>query len=251
MNLPISSTGTMTTLDLRALINEARQAFGEPLVRNNKFLDRVRDELQGELGVCTKKAHPQSGVEMEFYDLDRDQCMLVAMRESKGVRRRVVEKLNALERPMTQAELIAASANQLVAIERQQAAQQQALDRLGMQVVEHDQLLEDLSRSTVWNHCPQNCWSLSAVKLEMNKRYGLSGPVVDFVLKGWMHLPNPAGMVKNSHEEARGSQYLVWSKTNVSAAFKRFVDGCQMVTATQATHPDIEGRFQLRLKGAV
>lgn len=98
MNLPISAGGSMTTLDLRALINEARQAFGEPIVRNDKFLDRVRDELDGELGGCKKIPHPQSGVEMEFYDLNRDQCMLVAMRESKGVRRRVVAKLNAADR---------------------------------------------------------------------------------------------------------------------------------------------------------
>nr|WP_314586630.1 phage antirepressor [uncultured Pseudomonas sp.] len=250
MNMPMIPGATMTSTALLDLINDSRAMHGEPAVRRNDFISRCKDELEGD--------HYESFVvqnlnktESEELRLSRDQCLLVAMRESKGVRRRVVEKLNAMDRPMTQAELIAASANHMVDLERRQAAQQQALDRLGMQVVEHDQLLDDLSRSTVWNHCPQNCWSLSAVKLEMNKRYGLSGPVVDFVLKGWMHLPNPAGMVKNSHEEARGSQYLVWSKTNVSAAFKRFVSGCQMVTATQATHPDIEGRFQLRLKGAV
>ena len=52
-------------------------------------------------------------------------------------------------------------------------------------------------------------------------------------------------MVRNGHEEALGSQYLVWSKSHVTAAFHRFVSESTMVTATQATHPYFEGRFRL------
>ena len=79
----------------------------------------------------------------------------------------------------------------------------------------------------------------------MLKRHGLSGAVVDYVLKVWPNQPNPAGMVRNGHEEALGSQYLVWSKSHVTAAFHRFVSESTMVTATQATHPYFEGRFRL------
>lgn len=86
----------MSSADLREIINEARVDAGEAKIRNDQFITKVEDELAGELGVCRKIAHPQSGVLMDCYDLSRDQCMLVSMRESKAVRRNVVAKLNAL-----------------------------------------------------------------------------------------------------------------------------------------------------------
>jgi phage regulator Rha-like protein len=154
----------------------------------------------------------------------------------------LVDRWQALEeqavRPMTQAEITAANANHLVAVERQQREQQVALERIERRV-------EDLSQTTVWDHCPQNCQSLTRIKETMLARHGLSGAVVDYVLKVWPNQPNPAGMVRNGHEEALGSQYLVWSKSHVTAAFHRFVSESTMVTATQAIHPYFEGRFRL------
>jgi prophage antirepressor-like protein len=149
-----------------------------------------------------------------------------------------IRATGSYQRPMTQAEITAANANQLVAVERQQREHQVALERI-------EQKVEGMERFHVWDHRPSNCLSLTGVKAEMNKRYGLSGAVVDYVLKDWPHLPNPAGMVRNGHEEALGSQYMVWAKTLVTTAFKRFVSECQMETATQATHPYFEGRFRL------
>lgn len=241
MNLPSTAFTTMDTTELLGLVNEARAAFGEGSVRHNDFVARCKDELDGE--------HYESFVvqnlnntQSEGLRLTADQCKLVAMRESKGVRRRVLARLNELEgqqtRQMTQAEITAANANQLVAVERQQREQQAALERIERRV-------EDLSHTTVWDHCPQNCQSLTRIKETMLKRHGLSGAVVDYVLKVWPNQPNPAGMVRNGHEEALGSQYLVWSKSHVTAAFHRFVSESTMVTATQATHPYFEGRFRL------
>lgn len=241
MNLPSTAFTTMDTTELLVLVNEARAGFGEGSVRHNDFVARCKDELDGEY-YETFVVQNLNNTQSEGLRLTADQCKLVAMRESKGVRRRVLARLNELEgqqaRPMTQAELIAASANQLVAIERKQAAHQVALERVERQVA-------DLSQTMVWDHCPQNCLSLSGVKSTMLARYGLSGAVVDYVLKEWPHQPNPAGMVRNGHEDAKGSQYLVWSKTLVTAAFKRFVDECEMINATQASHPYFNGRFRL------
>ena len=90
-------SGTVSTIQLRKMINEARVAFGEPKVRNDQLLARIEDELDGELGVCKSIAHPQSGVQMCYYDLTLEQCMLVGMRESKAVRRNVLDKLNELQ----------------------------------------------------------------------------------------------------------------------------------------------------------
>lgn len=92
-----SNTETMTTIQLREMINEARTAFGEVKVRNDQLLARIEDELEDELGVCKTIAHPQSGVQMRYYDLTLEQCTLVGMRESKGVRRSVLAKLKELE----------------------------------------------------------------------------------------------------------------------------------------------------------
>ncbi|MNP14374.1 hypothetical protein D3C76_1066960 [compost metagenome] len=241
MSLPSTTFTTMDTTELLALVNEARAASGEGSVRHNDFVARCKDELDGE--------HYESFVvqnlnntQSEGLRLTADQCKLVAMRESKGVRRRVLARLNELEgqagRPMTQAEITAANANHLVAVERQQREQQIALERI-------EQRVDDLSQTMVWDHCPQNCLSLTGVKAAMLGRYGLSGAVVDYVLKEWPHAPNSAGMVRNGHEEAKGSQYLVWTKSLVTAAFKRFVDECEMVNATQASHPYFNGRFRL------
>ncbi|WP_020190595.1 hypothetical protein [Pseudomonas putida] len=241
MNLPSTVFTTMDTTELLALVNEARAAFGEGSVRHNDFVARCKDELDGE-HYETFVVQNLNNTQSEGLRLTADQCKLVAMRESKGVRRRVLARLNELEgqqaRPMTQAELIAASANQMVEIERKQAAHQVALERVERQVA-------DLSQTMVWDHCPQNCLSLTGIKAAMLARHGLSGAVVDYVLKEWPHQPNSAGMVRNGHEDAKGSQYLVWTKSLVTAAFKRFVDECEMVNATQASHPYFNGRFRL------
>jgi len=241
MNLPSTAFTTMDTTELLALVNEARAAFGEGSVRHNDFVARCKDELDGEY-YETFVVQNLNNTQSEGLRLTPDQCKLVAMRESKGVRRRVLARLNELEgqqaRPMTQAEITAANANHLVAVERQQREQQAALERI-------EQRVDDLSQTMVWDHCPQNCLSLTGVKATMLARYGLSGAVVDYVLKEWPHAPNSAGMVRNGHEEAKGSQYLVWTKTLVTAAFKRFVDECEMVNSTQASHPYFNGRFRL------
>ncbi|MHB0783043.1 phage antirepressor [Pseudomonas alloputida] len=241
MKLPSTTFTTMDTTELLALVNEARASFGEGSVRHNDFVARCKDELDGE-HYETFVVQNLNNTQSEGLRLTADQCKLVAMRESKGVRRRVLARLNDLEgqqaRPMTQAEITAANANHLVAVERQQREQQIALERIERRV-------DDLSQTTVWDHCPQNCQSLTRIKETMLKRHGLSGAVVDYVLKVWPNQPNPAGMVRNGHEEALGSQYLVWSKSHVTAAFHRFVSESTMVTATQATHPYFEGRFRL------
>ncbi|WP_225924115.1 Rha family transcriptional regulator [Pseudomonas khavaziana] len=180
--------------------------------------------------------------EQTEYLLDREHTDCLLTGYSAAMRMVVIRRWRELEeqaaRPMTQAEITAANANHLVAVERQQREQQVALDRIERRV-------EDLSQTTVWDHCPQNCQSLTRIKETMLARHGLSGAVVDYVLKAWPNQPNPAGMVRNGHEEALGSQYLVWSKSHVTAAFHRFVSESTMVTTTQATHPYFEGRFRL------
>jgi phage antirepressor YoqD-like protein len=86
----------MSSFDLLDLVNQARAEFGESEVRRADFAARCRDELDGEYyeTFVVKNAR---GPASEGLMLTRDQCMLVSMRESKGVRRSVVERLNAVQ----------------------------------------------------------------------------------------------------------------------------------------------------------
>ena len=100
MNLPIlqSEVKTMSSKDLLELINQIRQNFGESPVRLNDFNNRIIDELDGqhyEIFVVQNLNNTQS----TYFNLTIEQCTLVGMRESKGVRRSVLEKLKQLEQP--------------------------------------------------------------------------------------------------------------------------------------------------------
>lgn len=111
---------TMSSLDfLNNIINPSREAAGESPVRPSDFHARVVDEIGEELNyenfVVGKTGH-----KTYYAMLNMEQMTLVGMRESKAVRRAVLEKLKELShRPqMTQAELIAAMAELNVAQER-------------------------------------------------------------------------------------------------------------------------------------
>lgn len=121
---------TMTSIELREIVNAARAEHGESNVENSHFLKRIEDELEGELG-GTKTFRPaQGGTPMKYYDLTRDQCTLVGMRESKGVRRSVLEKLKVVDRvnlpPTVKDPQLAAMVTmltQLDVVKQEQAAQ--------------------------------------------------------------------------------------------------------------------------------
>ncbi|HBO2173203.1 hypothetical protein OD800_04415 [Pseudomonas aeruginosa] len=88
---------TMTSIELLELVNHARAEFGESPVRHNDFVARCRDELDGEYYESFVVKQEGPGRPPEALRLTRDQCELVAMRESKGVRRAVRDRLRALE----------------------------------------------------------------------------------------------------------------------------------------------------------
>lgn len=95
---------TIHTYELLQCINEARAKFGEKPVRNNDFLARVEDDLEGD-ELCSVKflrhvEMPNGGVdtrEINGYNLTLGQALYVGMRESKGVRCDVYEVLKGQE----------------------------------------------------------------------------------------------------------------------------------------------------------
>jgi len=88
----------MSSFDLLDLVNAARAEYGEGEVRRADFTARCRDELDGEY-YETFVVRNSRGPASEGLMLSKEQCLLVAMRESKSVRRKVVAKLNELSQP--------------------------------------------------------------------------------------------------------------------------------------------------------
>lgn len=100
----LNTTISMISFDfLNNFINPARVEAGEVEVRNNRFMDKVMDELDLSENLCytksvkqnlsNKMARPQK---IKCVDLDIDQMMMVGMRESKAVRKAVLAQLKAL-----------------------------------------------------------------------------------------------------------------------------------------------------------
>ncbi|BEN67456.1 TPA: hypothetical protein ACGD7V_000910 [Serratia marcescens] len=79
---------------LLMMVNEARKQCGEPPVRNNKFIEKVEDELEGE--TYTKSVGRKNGQEIDIIHMTIKQSLRVAARESKAVRRSLVDKLEAM-----------------------------------------------------------------------------------------------------------------------------------------------------------
>ena len=115
---------TMSSLDLLDLINAKRRECGESDVRRNDFNSRIVDELDGEHYDTFVVTNP-NGTTSEAFALTLRQCMYVAMRESKGVRRAVqaqLERQQSPKIPATYAEALRLAAEQAEQIERQQQA---------------------------------------------------------------------------------------------------------------------------------
>ncbi|HCQ8390831.1 TPA: hypothetical protein OMD89_001575 [Klebsiella oxytoca] len=94
----VGSIVTDKTIDSQSLlemVNQARKQCGERPVRNNVFIDRIHDELEGE----TYKIFVghKNGAEIEIAEMSIKQALRVAARESKAVRRSLVDKLEDMQ----------------------------------------------------------------------------------------------------------------------------------------------------------
>ena len=96
MNLPIlqSEVKTMSSKDLLELINQIRQNFGESPVRLNDFNNRIIDELDG-YEYETKESKNNNNTCSKVHLLNKEQCLLVALREtSQAVRANLPTQIN-------------------------------------------------------------------------------------------------------------------------------------------------------------
>ncbi|ENK6728093.1 hypothetical protein AB3398_005296, partial [Escherichia coli] len=64
-------------------------------VRNNKFIEKIEDELEGE--TYTKSVGRKNGADIDVISMTIKQALRVAARESKAVRRTLVDKLESMQ----------------------------------------------------------------------------------------------------------------------------------------------------------
>ncbi|HHU4094662.1 TPA: hypothetical protein ACUB6M_000631 [Citrobacter freundii] len=94
------TSGEIDSDTLLEMVNETRVECGEKPIRNNVFIDRIKDELVGEFYKTfvkpqgSKGGRPSEGIIMQI-----KQALRVAARESKAVRRGLVDKLEARYQP--------------------------------------------------------------------------------------------------------------------------------------------------------
>lgn len=122
MNLTTKeSNDTISSLDLYVIVNQARETLGEAKVRLNQFNERIEDELDGDDYKKIVVKNPNATTSFEYL-LTVEQAMLVGMRESKAVRRAVLEKLKELQEnkfhiPQTYSEALQLCADQAKQLE--------------------------------------------------------------------------------------------------------------------------------------
>lgn len=143
-NLPgMGSEKTINSQDLLVMVNDARRQCGESSIRNNVFIERIKDELEGE----TYKIFvgQKNGAEIEIIDMLFKQALRVAARESKAVRRTLVDQLEDMagnKQPMTEIEMIAAMAADAV-------RQQKRIAHVEEKVEEVAETIENIKRGSV------------------------------------------------------------------------------------------------------
>ena len=184
----------ISTVHLHQYINEKRKECGEPEIRANVFCSRVADELEGEDYKTFVVQNPNK-TESTHFSLTIDQAKVVAMRESKGVRKAVVKVLNEREQkqqqfkiPQTFAEAMQLAADQAKQLEIQApkvAVYEMLADRKG-----------DVSTTVVAKEL-----GTTAIKLNRFLREkGVKWQKADLPKAGYESWFNVVADVKNGHE---------------------------------------------------
>ncbi|HCW2869264.1 TPA: phage antirepressor KilAC domain-containing protein [Escherichia coli] len=96
VNVISNTGGTIDSQTLLKMVNEARKLCGEPEVRNNKFIEKILDELDGE-HYTKSVVEKMNKTSMLVITMTYKQALRVAARESKAVRRSLIDKLEELQ----------------------------------------------------------------------------------------------------------------------------------------------------------
>lgn len=247
------SAVTMTSIELVDFINQHRKeaaeregkAFPSPghaELAHADFLKKVPEVLGDGAGNFSGTYIDSQNKPRPSYRFPKREACLMAMSYSYDIQAAVFDRMTELEqaqsRPLTQAEVLQAQATYLVEMERKQTELAQATARV-------EQRVDDLIDYQIMSKRPSNAETITHIRRRMFAKYGIPAHVCDEVMRQLPYSPKPAGMVKNTREEAEGSTYAVYWTKDVSAVFKLFVAECAQETPAFVSHPFIEGRFRL------
>ncbi|EFJ1836806.1 phage antirepressor Ant [Escherichia coli] len=128
----IPNTGdTIDSLTLLKMVNEARKLCSEKPVRNNDFIARVKDELDGE-GYeifVTPMDKKKGGADQVVIVMTYKQALRVAARESKAVRRSLIDKLEELQQANSPAPSIPQTLPEVLRLAAELAEQKMQLEQ--------------------------------------------------------------------------------------------------------------------------
>jgi len=214
---------TIDSQQLLVMVNETRKEYGEPPIRNNVFIDRIKDELEGE----TYKIFvgQKNGADIEIIEMALKQALRVAARESKSVRRSLIDKLEQQSKPKSQAEL-----NLVYAIA--QVEQERRLKSIENQVAQVSEDIEHIKQGTI----PAGFQGYSYLKT----KYGLSDAKCRQLVMAWKVT------YKKVPHVVPGGQITQMSVVD-EAAFRSVLDNMMLEAekrGSQWYHPKM-GRFSV------
>ena len=180
---------------------------------------------------------------LDVMQLDKRNSLVLVANLSPEFTAAVIDRWQELEsiqapKPMSQLEMIAGMAGAMVDVERKQVEQAKALEDITSKLAKLE------SSDKVLTSCPANAEGITGICARMNVKYSIPAWAVKEIVRGAYGM-RPAGNVQNHHESAKGSTYVVWWTSDITAAFKRIASECKQATATLVTHADVSKRFKL------
>ena len=244
---------TMTSREIAELTGKSHNH----VMRDIRAMMEELEESPNLDSVCKSTTYTGSnGQSYNQYELDKDTCLTLLLGYDAVARMKVVKRWQELEakvqKPMTQIELILATAQVLADVEKRLVATEEHNKQVQGAVAKHESKfidiesgLEDVKNTNILDHCPTHAESITAIRERMNKLYGLSMKVVDEVMRQSPLSLKPAHTIRNTNPAAKGSSYFVYHVKDVNKVFALFASQAEMVSVGRYKHPFIEGKFKM------
>lgn len=244
---------TMSSLEIAELTGK----------RHDNVMTDIRnmlEELYEEKGLLRFQdtyTNSQNNQVYKCFNLPKHETLVLVAGYSIKLRSKIIKRWEELEeqtkKPLTQIEIILASAQILADVEKRLTATEQVQQTVLNMIEDHGDKFEGIesdledfkNTSMILPKCPTAAENLTTIRKRMNEKYGLSAATVDAVLRNSPYTPKAAGMVRNEHKDAGGNTYPVYWIKDITALFKRFVVECEAVSAGRYTHPFIENKFKI------
>ena len=251
MNLMSMNTNEVKTMSSLEIAELTGKRHDNVMTDIRKMLEELYDK-DGLLRFQDTYTNSQNNQVYKCFNLPKHETLVLVAGYSIQLRSKIIKRWEELEeqskKPLTQIEIILASAQILADVEKRLAAAEQEQKEVRTTVDSIESDLEDFKNtSMILPKCPTAAENLTTIRKRMNEKYGLSAATVDAVLRNSPYTPKAAGMVRNEHKDAGGSTYPVYWTKDITALFKRFVNECEAATAWRYTHPFIENKFKLSI----